>query len=160
MAGILEGLSHAHARGIIHRDLKPQNILLGADGEPRIADWGLSTTLAGGTPGTLEGFSLAYAAPEQIAPERFGGTDSRTDLYQAGVLFHELVTGSVPFPKGSLAEQTRAILEETPAPPSSRVPAARSVDRIILRCLEKEKSRRYRSAEEMAADLAAAAAHL
>ncbi|MDD1656517.1 MAG: serine/threonine protein kinase, partial [Methanomicrobiales archaeon] len=156
MAGILEGLAHAHARGIVHRDLKPQNILLGADGEPRIADWGLSSTLSGGTPGTVEGFSLGYAAPEQIAPERFGGTDSRTDLYQAGILFYELVTGRVPFPGGSLAEQTRAILEDTPDPPSSRVPAARSVDRIILRCLEKEKFRRYGSAEEMAADLATA----
>lgn len=154
MAGILDGLAHAHARGIVHRDLKPQNILLGADGEPRIADWGLSTTLEGGTPGTVEGFSLAYAAPEQVAPERFGGTDPRTDLYQAGVLFYELVTGRPPFPGGSLAEQTRAILEVAPAPPSSLVPAARSVDRIILRCLEKEKSRRYQSAGELAAEIA------
>jgi len=156
MAGILEGLAHAHARGIVHRDLKPQNILVGADGEPRIADWGLSTTLPGGAPGTVEGFSLAYAAPEQVAPERYGGTDARTDLYQAGVLFYELVTGTLPFSGTSLGEQTRAILEDTPAPPSSRVPAARSVDGIILRCLEKEKSGRYGSAEEMAADLARA----
>jgi serine/threonine protein kinase len=88
-------------------------------------------------------FSIRYAAPEQIAPRRYGGADARTDIYQTGVVFYELLTGHRPFGDGGLGEMTDAILGETPAPPSSIVPAASPWDAIVMRCMAKKKEDRY-----------------
>jgi hypothetical protein len=149
VAGIARGLAFAHARGIIHRDLKPGNILLTDTLEPRIADWGLSRFLGGATATDLSGFSPRYAAPEQIDPSRYGGADRRTDIYGAGGIFYELVTGRPPFIGESIAEITGRILSTNPVLPSALNPAARPVDPVIMRCLEKEPGRRYQTAEDL-----------
>jgi hypothetical protein len=153
VAGIARGLAFAHARGIIHRDLKPGNIPLTDTLEPKIGDWGLSKFLGGGTATDLSGFSPNYAAPEQVDPGRFGHADERTDIYGAGGIFYELVTGQPPFTGEGIAEITGRILSSAPALPSSLNPAARPVDGIIMRCLEKEPKRRYPRAGDLEEDL-------
>lgn len=146
VADIVRGLAYAHEQGIIHRDIKPHNILLMGDGTAKITDWGLGTVMGNGHESSIVGFSIQYAAPEQIAPRRFGDADTRTDIYQTGVVFYELLTGRRPFDDGGLGEMTNAILWETPAPPSSRVPAAAPWDDIVMRCIAKEKGDRYPTA--------------
>jgi serine/threonine protein kinase len=149
---IADALSYAHKLGIIHRDIKPLNILLTNDLTPKITDWGMSKVLSGGDKkkSSIVGYSLEYAAPEQISSSEFGGiTDQRTDIYQLGVVFYELVTGSTPFGGGDFVDTGDAILHKTPVPPSEHNPEAVTVDAIILKCLEKEPSKRFQSAIEL-----------
>ena len=157
---IVRGLAYAHDRGIIHRDIKPHNILLADDGSARITDWGLGTVMGDGHESSIVGFSIQYAAPEQIAPRRFGDADTRTDIYQTGVVFYELLTGRRPFGDGGLGEMTDAILAETPAPPSSLVPAAAPWDDVVMRCLAKGKEGRYPSAAALEEAILAVSAAL
>jgi eukaryotic-like serine/threonine-protein kinase len=148
--GIAEGIRYAHARRCIHRDIKPQNILLTGEMVPKITDWGISKVLEENTRNTtMAGFSLSYAAPEQIAPENFGTTDERTDIYQIGAVFYELVTGSIPFEDESMNEMVNKILYDDPLRPSYVNPDAAGVERIILKCLAKDKKQRYQSACEL-----------
>lgn len=154
--GITEGIAYAHANGIIHRDIKPQNILITAEGMAKITDWGLGTVLTEGHETTPPGFSLNYAAPEQIAPTRFGSPDKRTDIYGVGVVFYECVTGVRPFSETGVGEMTAAILEHKPQPPSSHNPSLKPLDALILRCLEKNPADRFPSADELLKALDAA----
>ncbi|WP_332450079.1 serine/threonine-protein kinase [Methanoculleus sp.] len=151
VAGIAAGLAYAHGRGVVHRDIKPENILLADDlTTPKITDWGTSTTLLAMRETTIAaGFTLAYAAPEQIAPERFGRTGAWTDIYQLGVVFYELVTGRPPFAGESLAGLADAILKTPPVPPSAIDPGLARLDPVILRCLTKDPADRYQSAGEV-----------
>jgi parallel beta-helix repeat protein len=154
ITGVVDGLRYAHEHGFIHRDIKPHNILLTADMVPKITDWGMSKVLAADVKkSSVAGFSLSYAAPEQVSPSEFGRTGERTDLYQLGVVFYELVTGSIPFGGESIVEVGNAILRESPTPPSEYNPDARAVEKIILKCLEKDPSLRYQSAAELLAAL-------
>jgi formylglycine-generating enzyme required for sulfatase activity len=150
---IAEGLKYAHKQGIVHRDLKPQNILLSEDGTPKITDWGLSKFMAESRSLTPHGYTPAYAAPEQISPKKFGKPDERTDIYQLGVIFYNLLTNDLPFKGEDLIEIVFAILNEMPAAPSELNHEAKEVDHIVLRCLMKHKEERYQSAEELQKDL-------
>lgn len=141
-AGIAAGLAFAHERGVVHLDIKPGNILLADDLTPKIADWGMGRMVETGRDTGVTGYTLAYAAPEQIAPGRYGRPDARTDIYQTGAVFYELVTGRPPFADGNLAGLAEAILNDQPLPPPA-------FDRIILRCLEKDPANRYLSATEL-----------
>jgi parallel beta-helix repeat protein len=148
-AGIAAGLAYAHSRGVIHRDVKPHNVLITDDGIPKITDWGMGTAVAANRETSVFGFSLSYAAPEQIAPKQFGRTDARTDIYQLGVVFYEMITGRVPFASESIAEYSTAILTEEPVPPSQIHPDLGAFDPIILRCLAKDPAERYQSAADV-----------
>jgi len=154
--GIADALAYAHERGIIHRDIKPHNILVTDDLTPKITDWGMSKVLATDPrKSSIAGFSLSYAAPEQVSPADYSRTtDVRTDLYQLGVVFYELVTGSIPFGGESIVSVGNAILRETPILPSEYNPDAAVVDRIIMKCLEKDPAKRYQSAMELLRALA------
>ncbi len=144
---VVDGLRYAHEHGFIHRDIKPHNILLTGELVPKITDWGMSKVLAAEVKkSSVAGFSLSYAAPEQVSPSEFGRTDERTDIYQLGVVFYELVTGSIPFGGESIVEVGNAILRDSPIPPSEYNPDAQAVEKIILRCLEKDPAKRYPSA--------------
>jgi len=148
--GIADGLKYAHEQGFIHRDIKPHNILLDKDFVPKITDWGMSKVLANEVKkSSIAGFSLSYAAPEQVSPSEFGRTDERTDIYQLGVVFYELVTGSVPFGGESIVEVGNAILREQPIPPSEFNSDAAVVEKIILKCLEKDPVKRFQSSAEL-----------
>ena len=148
--GIADGLKYAHEQGFVHRDVKPHNILLDKDFVPKITDWGMSKVLANEVKkSSIAGFSLSYAAPEQVSPSEFGRTDERTDIYQLGVVFYELVTGSVPFGGESIVEVGNAILREQPIPPSEFNSDAAIVEKIILKCLEKDPVKRYQSSAEL-----------
>jgi eukaryotic-like serine/threonine-protein kinase len=147
---IADALHYAHSHGIIHRDIKPHNILITEDFVPKITDWGMSKIIATEmNKSSVGGFSLSYAAPEQVSPADFGRTDARTDIYQLGVVFYELVTGSIPFGGESVIEVGNAIVRENPALPSEYNPDAALVEKIILRCLEKDPADRYQSASEL-----------
>jgi len=141
-AGIAAGLAFAHERGVVHLDIKPGNILLADDLTPKIADWGMGRMVETGRDTGVTGYTLAYAAPEQIAPGRYGRPDARTDIYQTGAVFYELVTGRPPFADGNLAGLAEAILNDQPLPPPA-------FDQIILRCLEKDPANRCQSATEL-----------
>jgi parallel beta-helix repeat protein len=148
--GIADALSYAHTHGFIHRDIKPHNILLTSELVPKITDWGMSKVLAADVKhSSIAGFSLSYAAPEQVSPSEFGRTDERTDIYQLGVVFYELVTGSIPFGGESIVEVGNAILRDTPVYPSEYNPDAAAVEKIILKCLEKDPAKRFQSAAEV-----------
>ena len=151
---VAEGLKHAHDQGIAHRDLKPQNILLTGDLTPKITDWGLSKVMAESKSSSRFGFTPIYAAPEQISPQKFGRPDFRTDIYQIGVIFYELITGKVPFEGEDFSEIGFAIISDEPEPPSILNPECSEVDGIILKCLNKQPDDRYQTITEFQQDLA------
>lgn len=155
MRGVAEGLSYAHGKGVIHRDIKPHNILLTEGGVPKITDWGLGKIMGDSRETSVVGFSLAYATPEQIAPEKFGRPDARTDIYQFGAVFYELLTGSAPLGGESLGETSVAIMEKMPEPLSARDAGLEEFDPIVLRCLAKDPAARYPGMDALIADLEA-----
>ncbi len=152
---IADALGHAHARGIAHGDLKARNVMVNRAGEAKIVDFGLARRVhtaeeATGTvtpPAGIEGSTTgtpAYMAPEMLRGEN---ADKRSDIWALGVLLHEMVTGTLPFPGRTLAEMTSAILRDAPRPPPTDVPPGLSA--VIRRCLAKEPGERYQAAGEV-----------
>ncbi|MFT3746184.1 MAG: serine/threonine-protein kinase [Pyrinomonadaceae bacterium] len=154
-------VAFAHRNLIVHRDIKPSNILVGADGEPKLLDFGLAKsfdTNDSRLETTLRAFTPAYASPEQIT----GGTiTTASDIYSLGVILYELLTGSKPLDLAdkSFEEMLHSITTVEPRPPSEvpSVPEAKQLkgdlDNIVLMALRKEPERRYRSVEDLADDL-------
>jgi len=145
-----------HAHQILHRDLKPTNILVGADLEPKILDFGLAQHLESDgrrmtRPGEIMG-TPDYFSPEHTVPgSRF---DPRSDVFSLGAVLYEVLTGSPPFHAESFAEQVRQIREEPPILPRRRNPEVPGeLQDICLKALEKKPENRYASAREMADDL-------
>jgi serine/threonine protein kinase len=149
---VARGIRYAHGRNIIHGDIKPSNILF-KGGRAKLSDWGVSKIKTAGKSTTIVGATLEYAAPEELSTE-FGRVDERTDIWQLGVVFYELVTGRLPF-EGTVAQLQYAILYTDPVPPSQSTATARDVDRVIMTCLKKQKDERYRSMDEVVAALEA-----
>jgi parallel beta-helix repeat protein len=150
--GIAEGLRYAHEQGIVHRDIKPGNIMITPEGVPKISDWGLSKA-EGTKQSGLIGFSLEYAAPEQLAPNLYGEPGPWTDIYQLGVLFYEMLAGNVPFRGGGMGEVTHAILHDEPLPLTLEGPDATLIMDIILKCMAKKPQDRYGSVSLVLDDL-------
>jgi WD40 repeat protein len=156
MAAVARAIHHAHERGILHRDLKPSNILIDGRGEPLVADFGLARLVEGGSELTRSGAIVgtpAFMAPEQ-ADGRKGVIGITTDVHGLGAVLYALLTGRPPFRGVTPLETLHQVREQAPEPPST---IRRSVDRdletICLKCLEKEPSRRYGTAAEVAEDL-------
>jgi eukaryotic-like serine/threonine-protein kinase len=151
--GVAEGLRYAHDLGIVHRDIKPENILVTADDVPKITDWGLAKALADTRHTGLISFSLNYAAPEQLAPNLYGDAGRWTDIYQLGVLFYEMVTGSLPFSGSGMGEVTHAILHTSPPSPTLEGKNAVTIRKIIEKCMQRRPEDRYASVAEILYEL-------
>jgi serine/threonine protein kinase len=155
VTGVVRGLAFAHGKGIVHRDLKPENILIAEDGTPKITDWGLGKRVNDPRQSTMIGYSPGYAAPEQVAPQIYGKPGAATDIYQVGVLFTELLTGTNPFAREGIHDTNMAILNDPAGEPSwdgRHVPEIRA---IIRKCLARRPEDRYSSAADLLTDLEA-----
>ena len=153
--GITEGLRHAHSKGIYHRDLKPLNVLLKADLTPKITDWGLAKLGVLSSSRSVLGYTPLYASPEHLMPGKYGHTDHRTDIWQLGVTFYELLTGKLPFEGYTYEEVFGKITDESYrfTPPSKINPTLAKYDSIFEKLLAKRKEGRYQSVEEFIRDL-------
>ncbi|MBI4330610.1 MAG: protein kinase [Chloroflexi bacterium] len=147
-AQLADALFYAHRHGLVHLDVKPENILFDAEGNARLSDWGLSRVMLASSAGSVVSLSTAfYAAPEQFVPgKQYGGRDWQTDIWQFGATLYEMVTGRLPFPAQDMMELMHKILEEEPvaigqASPDLDVRA--ELDRLIARCLKKDKKERF-----------------
>jgi hypothetical protein len=144
------GLAAAHDRGVLHRDLKPSNVMVDGRGRARITDFGLAVAASEVQEGEVSG-TPAYMAPEQLAGK---GASIRSDIYALGLVLYELSTGKKGFDAASLDELRRKHTEETPTAPSAVAPGFDPVvERVILRCLEKDPSQRPSSVAQVAAAL-------
>jgi serine/threonine protein kinase len=144
------GLATAHDRGVLHRDLKPSNVMVDGRGRARITDFGLAVAAGDVIEGEVSG-TPAYMAPEQLAGK---GATVRSDIYALGLVLYELSTGKKAFDAGSLDELRRKHAEQMPTAPSEKDPGFDpAVERVILRCLEKDPARRPSSVAQVAAAL-------
>ena len=156
IATLAEAMHYAHQRGIIHRDLKPTNILITRDGIPKITDFGLAKLLHSDSSLTKTGAILG--TPSYMAPEQAAGltreAGPHTDVYSLGAILYQLLTARPPFEGDSAHETVHQVQFEEPPPPSrlnAEVPS--DLERICLKCLEKDPADRYKSAAALADDL-------
>jgi WD40 repeat protein/tRNA A-37 threonylcarbamoyl transferase component Bud32 len=158
-AKICEAVNAAHVRGIIHRDLKPGNICIDGEGEPHVLDFGLAKVAAWTDASlmTMTGQfvgSLPWASPEQ-AEAAPGRIDMRADVYSLGVILYQMLTGKFPYDvAGNMRDVLDRIVKSEPVRPSTiRKQINDEVETIVLKCLSKERERRYQTAGELGRDI-------
>src|SRR5437764_2339504 len=157
---VAQGLAAAHEKGIIHRDLKPENIFLTRDGRAKILDFGIAKLTspinegafqsAATEPGMVLG-TVGYMSPEQVRGEQ---VDSRSDIFAFGAILYEMLSGTRAFKRNSSIETLGAILKEEPPDLTEQLPnVPQSLERLVRRCLEKERDLRFQSARDLAFNL-------
>ncbi len=151
-----DALSYAHAQGVVHRDLKPANILMGADGEAKVADFGVAfSNLAFDSTRAMVVGSPAYMAPEQISGQP---ASPRSDMYSLGIVLYKLLTGMLPFAADTPAALAAKIMMGNLPPPSAARPVVPDLlDVAFARATERDPAMRYPTWEDFAADLRAVA---
>lgn len=146
-AAVARGLAHAHACGIVHGDVTPSNILLKADGSPKLADFGMARRPGGpATPAGRTAGTPVYMSPEQ-ASGLHDMIDARTDVYSLGAVLYEAVTGRAPFAGRSTIEILEKVVRESPPQPWGEDP---ELEAIVFKAMEKDPARRFASAGELA----------
>jgi serine/threonine protein kinase/tetratricopeptide (TPR) repeat protein len=161
---IADALVAAHAKGIIHRDLKPGNVIA-TDAGAKVLDFGIAKTTVSQSRGAVDTRTMAapitvegavVGTPAYMAPEQFTGSnvDPRSDIFSAGLVFYEMLTGKHAFASSSGPEAVRAVLRDSPVSPgSTNREISPELDRIILKCLQRAPEQRYQSAKELERDL-------
>lgn len=150
---VCAGLEEAHDIGIVHRDIKPQNIMIDKDGNAKIMDFGIARSIQ------VEGITeagLSFGTPDYMSPEQVKGqyADQRSDIYSLGVSLYEMVTGTVPFTDETpYAVDMKHVNEVPQAPHEINTQIPRELDLIILKCMEKQKDKRYQTVQELWAEL-------
>ena len=149
---IMRGLSHAHSRGIIHRDIKPQNIMVLRDGSVKVADFGIACLANAGQTLTQEALgSVHYISPEQARGDRI---DARSDIYSAGVVLYEMLTGRLPFEGDSAVSVAIQHLSSVPLAPRDIDPSIpEPLELICVKAMNSDPNKRYASADAMIEDL-------
>ena len=149
---IMRGLSHAHSRGIIHRDIKPQNIMVLRDGSVKVADFGIACLANQGQTLTQEALgSVHYISPEQARGDRI---DARSDIYSAGVVLYEMLTGRLPFEGDSAVSVAIQHLSSVPLAPRDIDPnIPEPLELICMKAMNSDPNKRYASADAMIEDL-------
>ena len=148
-----EGLAEAHRLGVVHRDLKPSNIIVDREGNARILDFGLARSLKAKSitgPGVMIG-TPTYMSPEQVDAKQ---VDKRSDIYSLGVILYEMIAGRVPFDGDTALSIALKHKTEKPLDPidfNAQMPL--ELNRVILKCMEKDKEKRYQDAKELLSDL-------
>jgi len=150
---VCEGLAEAHELGVVHRDLKPQNIMIDKKGNARIMDFGIARSVTGKG---ITGAGVMIGTPEYMSPEQVEGkeVDQRSDIYSLGVILYEMATGRVPFEGEtplSIAVMHKTEIPKEPREINTQIPE--DLSRVILRCMEKDKEKRYQSAGEVRSEL-------
>ena len=149
---IMRGLSHAHSRGIIHRDIKPQNIMVLRDGSVKVADFGIACLANANQTLTQEALgSVHYISPEQARGDRI---DARSDIYSAGVVLYEMLTGRLPFEGDSAVSVAIQHLSSVPLAPRDIDPSIpEPLELICMKAMSSDPDKRYASADAMLEDL-------
>ena len=148
---VARGIEAAHNKQITHRDIKPQNIIISTEGKVKVTDFGIARAASSNTISSDVMGSVHYSSPEQA---RNGFVDGRSDIYSLGIVMYEMVTGRVPFDGDTTVAVAIQHLQEEITPPSTYAPNLPiSLEKIILKCTQKNPDRRYQTIEDLLADL-------
>jgi serine/threonine protein kinase len=150
---VCEGLAEAHRLGVVHRDLKPGNIMIDRDGNAKIMDFGIARSISAKG---ITGAGVMIGTPEYMSPEQVEGkeVDRRSDIYSLGIILYEMLTGQVPFEGDTplaIAVKHKTEVPRDPKLVNAQIPE--DLSQVVLKCLEKDKEKRYQSADELHSEL-------
>jgi serine/threonine-protein kinase len=142
---LADALAYSHAKGVLHRDVKPENVLLAADGRPKLMDFGIAKT-EDSSVRTKTGFLVG--SPAYVSPEQLAGTplDGRTDVYSLGTTLFELLAGRLPFRSRGIEDLARRLDDDAPPLSNFRADADPELERIVAKALARDRRGRYNAA--------------